>query len=214
MEKAKITKIFQKLYKAIPNPKTELNYNSNFELLIAVLLSAHTTDKSVNQATTQLFKIANTPELMLVLGENKLKKYIKSIGLYNAKAANIIKTCKILIDEHRSRIPHTREELEQLPGVGRKTANVILNTAFHQPTIAVDTHIFRVANRTKMAEGKNTTIVEQKLLEIVPVKFLPIAHHLLLLHGRYVCKAKKPLCCQCVICSLCKYENKNLFECG
>lgn len=214
MEKAKIAKIFQKLHKAIPNPKTELNYNSNFELLIAVLLSAHTTDKSVNQATIQLFKIANTPELMLTLGENKLKKYIKSIGLYNTKAANIIKTCKILIDKHQSHIPNTREELEQLPGVGRKTANVILNTAFHKPTIAVDTHIFRVANRTKMAEGKNTTLVEKKLLEIVPAKFLPIAHHLLLLHGRYVCKAKKPLCCQCVICSLCEYENKNLFECS
>jgi len=208
MDREKVTKILQKLSIAIPNPKTELHYDSVFELLIAVLLSAHTTDKSVNQATASLFKIANTPSKMLALGENELKKYINNIGLYNAKSANVIKTCKILVDKYQSRIPDTREELEQLPGVGRKTANVVLNVAFNQPTIAVDTHIFRVANRTKMAEGKNPFEVEQKLLACVPENFLKVAHHLLILHGKYVCKAKKPLCRECVIRDLCEYEDK------
>ena len=210
MDRKKISKILQKLHKTIPNPKTELNYNSAFELLIAVLLSAHTTDKSVNQATAQLFKVANTPEQMLVLGENKLRKHIKNVGLYNAKATNIIKTSKILIEKHQSTIPNTREELEQLPGVGHKTANVILNTIFHQPTVAVDTHVFRVANRTKVALGKNVKEVELQLLENVPKKFLNLVHILFVLHGRYVCKARKPLCNQCVIRDLCEYEYKEL----
>jgi len=201
----KAVAIFTLLKKAIPNPKIELIYHSPFELLIAVLLSAHTTDRSVNQATTKLFKIADTPQKMLALSEVALKKYIKSIGLYNAKAANIIKTCKILVDEYNSQIPKTREQLEKLPGVGRKTANVILNVAFGKPTIAVDTHAFRVANRTGLAPGKTPLIVEDKLLEVTPSKFKKIAHHLLVLHGRYVCKAKKPLCSTCAIKKYCDF---------
>lgn len=210
MEKRTASKILQRLHKAIPNPKTELNYSSTFELLIAVILSAHTTDKSVNTATAQLFPVANTPQQIFALGENKLKSYIKNVGLHNTKACNIIKTCAILADKYQGKVPDTREELEELPGVGRKTANVILNTAFGQPTLAVDTHIFRVANRTKMAIGANPAIVEQKLLQIIPAKFLPIAHHLLLLHGRYVCKARNPLCKECVIGDLCASRDQFL----
>lgn len=210
MNNKNIISIFKLLYKKFPNPKTELNYSSTFELLIAVILSAHTTDKSVNQATAKLFAIANTPEKILHLGITNLKKYIKSVGLYNTKAANIIKTCKILKLEYNSQIPDQRELLEKLPGVGRKTASVILNIAFNQPTIAVDTHIFRVANRTGLAKGKTPLAVENKLLKITPTKFIKIAHHLLLLHGRYVCKAQKPLCNKCAIKKMCAYYKKNL----
>jgi endonuclease III len=208
MDPAKVNAIFRALTKAIPNPRTELVYHSNFELLIAVILSAHTTDVSVNKATAVLFKIANTPEKIFKLGESKLKHYIKSIGLYNAKAKNIIKACELLITKHKSRIPGTREELEELPGVGRKTANVILNIVFKQPVLAVDTHIFRVANRTKLAVGKTPLIVEQKLTAIIPAKYKLHAHHLLVLHGRYVCRARKPLCPECPICEWCEYEQK------
>ena len=208
MDKNKAAKILQQLSKSIPCPRTELHYNSPFELLIAVLLSAHTTDKSVNEATLQLFKVANTPATILHLGENKLKNYIKRVGLYNNKAVNIIKTCEILVNEYQAQIPNTREKLMQLPGVGRKTANVILNIIFGQPTIAVDTHIFRIANRTKLAEGKTALAVEEKLLKIVPAKFLATAHHLLLLHARYVCKARTPLCHKCVINEWCDYLDK------
>jgi len=208
MNKQKISKILQLLQQAIPNPKIELHYTSNFELLLAVILSAHTTDNGVNLTTAKLFPIANTPSAILALGENKLKQYLKNLGLYNAKAANIIKTCKILVEQHNSIVPHTRAALEALPGVGRKTANVILNVAFDQPTIAVDTHIFRVSNRTKIAPGATPLTVEQKLLKTIPQKFLLIAHHLLVLHGRYICKAKKPLCAQCVINKLCEYDHK------
>lgn len=210
MDKTKINKIFTLLAKAIPNPKSELIFHSNFELLMAVMLSAHSTDKAVNNATQHLFLIANTPEKMLNLGEKKLKHYIKSIGLYNAKAKNVIASCKILTKKYHSKIPDTREELEELPGVGRKTANVILNVAFGQKTIAVDTHIFRVANRTKIAEGKTPEAVEEILLKVVPKNFLKNAHYLLLLHGRYTCKARTPLCFQCPINKLCEYEYKNL----
>lgn len=203
MNSKNITTLFTLLHHEFPNPKTELNYSSTFELLIAVILSAHTTDKSVNQATVKLFPVANTPQKILSLGITRLKKYIKSIGLYNTKATNIIKTCKILKLEHNSQVPDQRELLEKLPGVGRKTASVILNIAFNQPTIAVDTHIFRVANRTGLAKGKTPLEVEKKLLQITPKKFMKIAHHLLLLHGRYICKAQKPLCEKCIINKLC-----------
>jgi endonuclease-3 len=208
MPKNRIYKIFEKLSAQIPNVKTELIYHSNFELLIAVILSAQATDKSVNKATAELFKIANTPENILTLGKRKLKQFIKSIGLYNGKAENIIKTCKILVEEHRSRIPDNRKDLEALPGVGRKTANVILNVAFNQPTIPVDTHIFRVANRTEIATGKTPLEVENKLLKAVPKKFIQQAHHLLILHGRYTCTTRKPHCPVCVIKNLCPYKNK------
>lgn len=205
MNSKNIIKLFQLLHHEFPNPKTELIYNSTFELLIAVILSAHTTDKSVNQATAQFFPIANTPQKILDLGIENLKKYIKRVGLYNTKAANIIKTCAILVARYNSQIPQTRELLETLPGVGRKTANVLLNIAFNQPTIAVDTHIFRMANRTRLAAGKTPLIVEKKLLAMVPKEFKKIAHHLLLLHGRYICKAQKPACKTCVINQLCNY---------
>lgn len=205
MTKANIEKIFALLAKSIPNPKTELTYHTDFELLMAVMLSAHTTDKSVNNATVELFKIANTPEKILQLGETKLKKFIKPIGLYNTKAKNILKTAKILIEKYNSQIPNTREDLENLPGVGRKTTNIILNTLFGEPTIAVDTHVFRVANRTAIAPGKNPLEVEEKLNQVVPKKYKKNAHYLLLLHGRYVCKAKNPLCPECVINRFCKY---------
>lgn len=210
MDKNKVTKIFTRLTKAIPEPKTELYYTSDFELLIAVILSAHSTDVGVNKATDVLFKIANTPQTMLVLGEKKLKRYIKNVGLYNTKAANIIKTCAILVNKYHSKIPAEREALEELPGVGRKTANVILNVIFGMPTIAVDTHIFRVSNRTKIAQGKTPLTVEEQLLKVIPNKYLKNAHYLLLLHGRYVCKAKMPLCKECAICDLCEYEHKVL----
>ena len=208
MNQDKRQEIFQRLRAENPTPTTELNYSSPFELLVAVALSAQSTDVGVNKATAKLFPVANTPEAMLKLGEDGLKKYIKTIGLYNSKAANIIKTCQLLVDEHGSQIPQTREELEKLPGVGRKTANVILNTAFGQPTMAVDTHIFRVANRTKIAPGKTVRQVEDKLVKFIPEEFMQDAHHWLILHGRYVCKARKPACGACVIHDLCEYKEK------
>ncbi|MCL5260492.1 MAG: endonuclease III [Gammaproteobacteria bacterium] len=204
MRPEKIAKIFQILAAKNPRPITELKYNSNFELLIAVILSAQATDISVNKATEILFKIANTPKKILALRASGLKKYIKNIGLYNAKANNILKTCKILIEQFNSTIPQKREELEKLPGVGRKTANVILNVAFKQPTIAVDTHVFRVCNRTGIAYGKTPLEVETSLEKTVPQKFKLIAGHLLLLHGRYICKAKNPLCLTCPINKICE----------
>lgn len=204
------SEIFARLKKHIPEPTTELNYSSPFELLIAVILSAQATDKGVNKATTELFKIAPTPEKIFALKEAGLKKYIKTIGLFNTKAKNIIKTCKLLIEQHNSEVPENRQALEALPGVGRKTANVILNTAFGQPTIAVDTHIFRVSNRTRIAPGKNVLEVEKKLLKFVPDKFKLDAHHWLILHGRYTCIARKPRCGSCVIEDLCEFKNKTI----
>jgi endonuclease-3 len=199
--------IFTILDQNNPNPTTELIYKTPFQLLIAVMLSAQATDISVNKASKELFKLADTAEKMVQLGEIKLKSKIRSIGLFNTKAQNIIKTCKILIDQHQGTVPDNRSKLEALPGVGRKTANVILNTAFGKPTIAVDTHVFRVANRTGLAKGKTPYIVEQGLLEIVPKRFLKNAHHLLILHGRYVCISRKPLCYNCSICSYCEFNN-------
>ncbi len=200
--------IFARLKKHIPEPTTELNYSSPFELLIAVILSAQATDKGVNKATEALFRDAPTPEKMLALKESGLKKYIKTIGLFNTKAKNIIKTCRILIEEHNSEVPEDRKSLEALPGVGRKTANVILNTAFGHPTIAVDTHIFRVSNRTRIAPGKTVLEVEKKLLKFVPEEYKQDAHHWLILHGRYTCVARKPRCGACVIEDLCEYKHK------
>ncbi|MAM71108.1 MAG: endonuclease III [Gammaproteobacteria bacterium] len=208
MNKAKRTEIFSRLRQENPNPTTELNFNSPFELLVAVTLSAQSTDVGVNKATARLFPVANTPEAIYALGVKGLKQYIKTIGLYNNKAKNIIAACRILIDKHHSQVPDTREELEALPGVGRKTANVILNTAFRQPTMAVDTHIFRVANRTGIAPGKNVLEVEKKLVKFVPEEFLLDAHHWLILHGRYTCIARKPRCSACIIEDLCEYKNK------
>ena len=199
--------IFTILDQNNPNPTTELIYKTPFQLLIAVILSAQATDVSVNKACKELFELANTAEKMIQLGEIKLKSKIRSIGLFNTKAKNIIKTCKILIDQHQGTVPDNRSKLEALPGVGRKTANVILNTAFGKPTIAVDTHVFRVANRTGLAKGKTPYIVEQGLLEIVPKRFLKNAHHLLILHGRYVCISRKPLCYNCSIHSYCEFNN-------
>lgn len=199
--------IFTILDQNNPNPTTELIYKTPFQLLIAVILSAQATDVSVNKACKELFELANTAEKLIQLGEIKLKSKIRSIGLFNTKAKNIIKTCKILIDQHQGTVPDNRSKLEALPGVGRKTANVILNTAFGKPTIAVDTHVFRVANRTGLAKGKTPYIVEQGLLEIVPKRFLKNAHHLLILHGRYVCISRKPLCYNCSICSYCEFNN-------
>ena len=201
-------KIFQILAEAIPDPTTELRYASHFELLISVILSAQATDISVNKATSLLFNIANTPIGIRKLGIRKLKTYIRTIGLYNTKARNIMHTCHILEEEYDSKVPETREELESLPGVGRKTANVILNTAFGKPTIAVDTHIFRVSNRTGLAPGKTVLKVEQELLKITPRIYIQDAHHLLILHGRRTCAARKPRCLDCVISQLCEYENK------
>jgi endonuclease-3 len=200
--------IFARLKKANPSPTTELRYRNPFELLVSVILSAQATDKSVNKATAELFKAARTPRQILDLGLRGLKRYIRTIGLYNTKAANILKTCKILLEQHGGQVPATREELQALPGVGRKTANVILNTAFGHPTIAVDTHIFRVANRTGLAPGKNVLQVEKQLLEAVPEKYLHDAHHWLILHGRYTCTARKPRCAECVIYDLCEYGAK------
>jgi len=200
--------LFTRLQAADPEPSTELNYASNFELLVAVILSAQATDKSVNKATPGLFAVADTPQKMLQLGEAGLQEQIKTIGLYKAKAANIIKACTLLIERHDGLVPRTREELEALPGVGRKTANVILNIAFDEPTIAVDTHIFRVANRTGLAAGKTPLAVESKLLEVVPAEFKRHAHHWLILHGRYTCLARKPRCSVCSIHDLCEYEDK------
>lgn len=208
MNKDKRLQIFERLASAIPNPETELNYSTPFELLISVILSAQSTDKGVNKATDKLYPIANTPSAIYKLGEAGLKQYIKTIGLFNTKGANIIKTCKMLVDLHNSEVPQTRKELEALPGVGRKTANVVLNTAFGQPTMAVDTHIFRVSNRTKIAPGKNVLIVEKKLDKHVPAAFKIDAHHLLILHGRYTCIARKPRCGACVIEDLCEFNKK------
>lgn len=200
--------IFSRLQEQNPNPETELEYSSPFELLIAVLLSAQATDVSVNKATRKLFPVANTPGAMLALGVDGVKAHIKTIGLFNTKAENTIKTCRILIEQHNSEVPQTREALEQLPGVGRKTANVVLNTAFGQPAMAVDTHIFRVANRTRIAPGKTVLEVEKKLMRFVPKPFLLNAHHWLILHGRYVCTARKPRCGACIIEDLCEFKEK------
>lgn len=202
--------IFDRLATATPEPTTELNYDSPFELLIAVVLSAQATDKGVNKATAKLFLVANTPQAILNLGEAGLKEYIKTIGLFNSKAANIIKLCEALISQHQSEVPQNREALEALAGVGRKTANVILNTAFGQATIAVDTHIFRVANRIGLAPGKNVLEVEKKLDKVVPKQHKKDAHHLLILHGRYVCMARKPRCSSCCIADLCEFKEKTL----
>ncbi|MDP1540599.1 MAG: endonuclease III [Moraxellaceae bacterium] len=200
--------IFARLKANNPKPETELNYSSPFELLIAVLLSAQATDVSVNKATGPLFKVANTPAAMLALGVDGLKRYIKTIGLFNTKAENTIKTCRILVEQHGGEVPQTREALEQLPGVGRKTANVVLNTAFGQPVIAVDTHIFRVANRTRIATGKDVVEVEQRLMRLLPPEYLLDAHHWLILHGRYTCIARKPRCGSCMIEDLCEFKDK------
>lgn len=210
MNERKINEIFTRFRRANPSPTTELKYHNHFELLVAVILSAQATDTSVNKATEKLFRVANTPEKILKLGEPKLRDYIKTIGLYKGKAANIIKTCKILIDKHHSHVPHTREELEELPGVGRKTANVILNTCFGEPVIAVDTHIFRVAQRIGLAKGTTPLEIEKQLVKIIPKKFIHDAHHWLILHGRYTCTARKPKCPECLIKDLCDYPNKTL----
>lgn len=201
--------IFTRFKASNPHPTTELEYSSPFELLIAVILSAQATDKSVNLATRKLFKRANTPEKILALGEADLQEAIKTIGLYKTKAKNILATCRLLIENHGSQVPRKRDELERLPGVGRKTANVILNTAFGEPTIAVDTHIFRVSNRTGIAPGKTVLEVELKLLRHVPMEFRHDAHHWLILHGRYICKARKPECAICFINDLCEFKEKN-----
>jgi endonuclease-3 len=208
MNKAKRQEIFERLRAANPHPTTELNYSTPFELLIAVILSAQATDKGVNKATAKLFPAANTPEAILALGEEGLKEYIKTIGLFNSKGKNIIAACKLLIEKHGSEVPRSREALEALPGVGRKTANVVLNTAFGEPTMAVDTHIFRVSNRTRIACGKTPLEVEKGLLRHVPKEFLKDAHHWLILHGRYTCVARKPRCGACVIEDLCEYKEK------
>lgn len=200
--------IFARLQQANPHPETELIYHSPFELLIAVILSAQATDKGVNKATVKLFKVANNPAAMFQLGVDGLKTYINSIGLYNGKAKNIIATCDILLTQHQSQVPDDRTALEALPGVGRKTANVVLNTAFGHPTMAVDTHIFRVANRIKLAPGKTVLEVEKKLLKLIPKQYLHNAHHWLILHGRYTCIARKPRCGSCIIEDLCEYKHK------
>ena len=207
MNKSKRYEIFSRLQKDNPNPTTELNFNSTFELLIAVILSAQATDKSVNIATAKLYPVANTPEAIFKLAEPGLKKYIKTIGLFNSKAKNIINTCKILMEEHNSIVPDDQRKLEALPGVGRKKANVVRNTAFGHPTMAVDTHIFRVSNRTKIAPGKNVLEVEKKLLKFIPKKFMVDAHHWLILLGRYTCVARKPRCGSCLIEDLCEYKD-------
>ncbi|MGS1078542.1 endonuclease III [Pseudoxanthomonas beigongshangi] len=210
LSKAEVQELFSRLRELNPKPTTELEYSSPFELLVAVTLSAQATDVGVNKATRRLFPVANTPEKILALGEEGLKKYIATIGLFNAKAKNVIATCRILVDQYDGEVPRSREALEALPGVGRKTANVVLNTAFGEPTMAVDTHIFRVANRTGLAPGKNVREVEDGLLKTVPAEFLHDAHHWLILHGRYVCKARKPDCPQCVIRDLCRYPDKTI----
>ena len=199
---------FRRLKSVMPEPRTELEYSSPFELLVSVILSAQATDVGVNKATKKLYPAANTPQSILDLGEDGLKAYIRTIGLYNTKAENIIKTCRILLDEHSGEVPRDRKSLEALPGVGRKTANVVLNTAFGHPTMAVDTHIFRVANRTRIAPGKTVLEVEKKLLRFIPDEFLKDAHHWLILHGRYTCIARKPRCGSCIIEDLCEYKDK------
>jgi len=209
MRPADRKEFFHRLQSVIPKPETELDYNSPFELLLSVILSAQATDVSVNKATRRLYPEANTPQGILDLGENGLKRYIRTIGLYNSKANNIIKTCRMLLEQHAGEVPRDRKSLEALPGVGRKTANVVLNTAFGEPTIAVDTHIFRVANRTGLAKGKTPLQVELKLLKAVPEEYLRDAHHWMILHGRYTCKARKPNCPECIVRDLCSFKNKN-----
>ena len=208
MSPSKRQQFFERLRAANPAPRSELTYQSPFELLVSVILSAQATDKSVNAATDALYPVANTPQRILALGQSGLERYIKRIGLYRTKAKNILATCRLLIERHGGEVPATREALEALPGVGRKTANVILNTAFGQPTIAVDTHIFRVANRTGLAPGKDVVAVEEKLLKVVPDEFKQNAHHWLILHGRYVCQARKPSCAGCIVLDLCGYKAK------
>ncbi len=208
MKRADVTEMFRRLHELDPHPTTELKYTTPFELLVAVVLSAQATDVGVNKATRKLFPVANTPQAIFDLGEDGLKRYISTIGLFNAKAKNVIALCRLLLDLHGGDVPRSREALEALPGVGRKTANVVLNTAFGEPTIAVDTHIFRVANRTGLAPGKNVRIVEDKLVKVIPPEFRQDAHHWLILHGRYVCKARKPNCPQCVLRDLCSYKDK------
>jgi endonuclease-3 len=208
MPKADVIEMFTRLRELNPHPKTELEYSSPFELLVAVALSAQATDVGVNKATRKLFPLANTPQAMLALGEDGLKKYIATIGLFNAKAKNVIAACAMLIDQHGGEVPRDRAALEALPGVGRKTANVVLNTAFGEPVMAVDTHIFRVSNRTGLAPGKDVRAVEDLLVKVIPAEFLLDAHHWLILHGRYVCKARKPDCPQCVIRDLCRFKQK------
>jgi len=208
MPKADVIEMFTRLRELNPHPKTELEYSSPFELLVAVALSAQATDVGVNKATRKLFPVANTPQAMLALGEDGLKKYIATIGLFNAKAKNVIAACAMLIDQHGGEVPRDRAALEALPGVGRKTANVVLNTAFGEPVMAVDTHIFRVSNRTGLAPGKDVRAVEDLLVKVLPAEFLLDAHHWLILHGRYVCKARKPDCPQCVIRDLCRFKQK------
>ncbi|OGT12750.1 MAG: endonuclease III [Gallionellales bacterium RIFOXYB12_FULL_54_9] len=208
MNAAKRHEIFARLQAANPHPKTELEYHTPFELLISVMLSAQATDISVNAATRHLYPVANTPEAILDLGEEKLTEYIQRIGLYKTKAKHVIQTCRILTRQHGGVVPQTREALEALPGVGRKTANVILNTAFGQPTMAVDTHIFRISNRIGLAPGKNVLEVENKLLKVIPKEFMLDAHHWLILHGRYICQARKPKCSACPIYDLCEYKQK------
>jgi len=210
MNKEKRFEIFARLREQNPNPETELNFSTPFELLVAVTLSAQATDVSVNKATDKLFPVANTPELIHQLGEDGLKAYIKTIGLFNSKAKHVIKMCRMLMDLHQSQVPQTREELEALPGVGRKTANVVLNTAFKQAVMAVDTHIFRVGNRTRIAHGKDVLEVEKRLMRLTPKEFLMDAHHWLILHGRYVCIARKPKCGSCIIEDLCEFKKKEL----
>jgi len=209
MDFNQVHQLFSRLQKACPNPTTELRYQTPFELLISVILSAQSTDKKVNEATARLFPVANTPQAIFDLGEAGLKDYIKTIGLYNTKAANIRKTCTLLLERHGGAIPRSREALEALPGVGRKTANVMLNTAFGEPTMAVDTHIFRVANRTGLAPGVNVREVEDRLLAVIPAEFQLDAHHWLILHGRYICTARKPRCPECLIHDLCAYPQKS-----
>ena len=212
MTKKQIQVFFERLREQRPDPRTELNYSSPFELLIAVMLSAQATDVSVNKATDKLYPVANTAQAILNLGVEGLKTYIKTIGLYNAKAENVIKTCQILLDQYQGQVPETRQQLEALPGVGRKTANVVLNTAFGQPTMAVDTHIFRVGNRTGLAVGKNVLEVEHRLVKVIPKEFILDAHHWLILHGRYCCIARKPKCGECVVADVCNWPDR--FEFG
>jgi endonuclease III len=210
LKRADVVEMFSRLRELNPHPTTELVYTTPFELLIAVVLSAQATDVGVNKATRKLYPVANTPRAILELGEDGRKRYISTIGLFNAKAKNVIALCRLLLDQHQGEVPRSREALEALPGVGRKTANVVLNTAFGEPTIAVDTHIFRVANRTGLAPGKDVRAVEEKLQKVVPAEFRHDAHHWLILHGRYVCKARKPDCPHCVIRDLCRYKHKTV----
>ena len=214
LSREEVHELFSRLRELNPKPTTELEYSTPFELLVAVTLSAQATDVGVNKATRRLFPVANTAQKILALGEEGLKPYIATIGLFNAKAKNVIATCKILVEQYNGEVPRSREALEALPGVGRKTANVVLNTAFGEPTMAVDTHIFRVSNRTGLAPGKDVRAVEDKLVKVVPKEFMLDAHHWLILHGRYVCKARKPDCPQCVIRDLCRFPDKTPGEAG